>query len=112
MKNTIIIIASTLRSSHITSWNISRKRVMLGGGGFSYNDDVLNATPDGEESIQKLVDEIKNRAKACITSRNLPEAVKLYSKAIDVISGAVVSKENDAVKAVLHANRSMAHLNM
>eukprot|EP01036_Dinobryon_divergens_P027484 gene27484-36263_t len=74
---------------------------VLGGGGFSYNDDVLNATPDGEESIQKLVDEIKNRAKACITSRNLPEAVKLYSKAIDVISGAVVSKENDAVKAVL-----------
>lgn len=29
-----------------------------------------------------------------------------------MISGAAVSKENDAIKAVLHANRSMAHINM
>ena len=29
-----------------------------------------------------------------------------------MISGAAASKENDAIKAVLHANRSMAHINM
>ena len=29
-----------------------------------------------------------------------------------MISGAAVNKDNDTIKAVLHANRSMAHINM
>lgn len=72
----------------------------------SYNNDVLTAEPVTEEEKFKLVEEIKNRAKGCISGRNFPEAVRLYSKAIET------SVTDDAANAILHANRSMCHLNM
>lgn len=61
--------------------------------------------PTTEESKAKLVEEIKNRAKSCISSRNYPEAIALYSKAISV------STDNGQT-AILYANRSMCQLNM
>jgi len=71
-----------------------------------YNNDVLNAQPSTAESREKLVEELKERAKGSIGSRNYPGAVELYTKAIEVVV------DNDAAKAILHANRSMCHMNM
>ncbi len=65
-----------------------------------------NVQPNNEESRLKLVEEIKNRAKQCISTRNFPEAVALYSKGIELTS-------SDApAQAILYANRSMCNLNM
>lgn len=64
------------------------------------------ATQDGK---LKLVEEIKNRAKGCISSRNFPVAVQLYTKAIDVLTG---SAETTAALAILRANRSMCYLSV
>ena len=50
-----------------------------------YNDDVLNASPSTDESKKSLVEEIKSRAKGCVASRNFPEAIKLYSKGIEIM---------------------------
>ncbi|RYG96029.1 hypothetical protein EON65_55040 [archaeon] len=55
----------------------------------------------------RLIEEIKNRAKGCITSKNYPEAVALYSKAIEVCPA-----PDTAAKAILYANRSMCNLSM
>lgn len=49
-----------------------------------------------------MVEEIKNRAKGSLTSKNYPEAIQLYSKAIEI-------NGNDSI---LYANRSMCYLSM
>jgi tetratricopeptide (TPR) repeat protein len=48
------------------------------------------------------VEELKNRAKGSVSTKNYPEAIQLYSKAIEV-------KPNDAI---LLSNRSMCYLSM
>lgn len=53
-----------------------------------------------------MVEEIKNRAKQCIGTRNFPEAIALYSKGIELTS------TEAPAQAILYANRSMCHLNM
>lgn len=53
------------------------------------------------------MEEIKNRAKGAITSRNFPVAVQLYSKAIEVLPDT-----DTAAQAVLRGNRSMCYLSM
>jgi tetratricopeptide (TPR) repeat protein len=71
-----------------------------------YNDDVLLAEiPATSDAKLKLVEELKFRAKGVIASRNFPEAVKLYSKALDAAEG-------ESAAAILFANRSMCYLNM
>lgn len=50
-------------------------------------------------------DHAKNCAKTCIASRNYPEAVSLYSKAVEL-------ERDSPALAILHANRSMCYLNM
>lgn len=65
----------------------------------------LNLQPTTVEGKAKLVDELKCRAKGCISSRNFPAAIKLYTKAIE-------NSSDDASKSVLHANRSMCYLNV
>jgi tetratricopeptide (TPR) repeat protein len=74
-------------------------------GGF--HNDVLNATPADDESALKLIDEIKNRAKGCIPSKNYPGAIKLYTKAIEVCPESSIN-----ARAILFSNRSMCHLGM
>lgn len=56
-----------------------------------------------------MVEEIKNRAKGCIGSRNFPVAAQLYSKAIEVMENEL---ESSASLAILRANRSMCHLSI
>lgn len=64
--------------------------------------DVLSASPADQESKDRLVEEIKTRAKGSLASKNYPEAVTLYSKAIEI-------RPDDAI---LYANRSMCQVNM
>jgi hypothetical protein len=52
-----------------------------------------------------LVEELKSRAKGCLSSKNYPEAITLYSKGIHVCT-------DNAALSILHANRSMCYLNM
>ena len=71
-------------------------------GSLSVHDDVLNANPQTDQEKKALVDELKNRAKGSISVKNLPEAIRLYSKAIEV----------DPKNAILYGNRSMVYLTM
>lgn len=64
--------------------------------------------PTTDESKLKLVEEIKNRAKGCISARSFPVAVQLYTKAIDVMS----EHSDHAAQAILRANRSMCYLSI
>lgn len=53
------------------------------------------------------MEELKNRARGAISSRNFPVAVQLYSKAIEVLP------ETDAAGlAILRSNRSMCYLSV
>lgn len=61
--------------------------------------DVLNATPTEPDDVARLVEEIKGRAKNSIKYGNFPEAIQLYSKAIELLPS----------NAILYANRSMCH---
>jgi hypothetical protein len=78
---------------------------MFGGSDLpsGVHGDVMGANPTTDEDKQRLIDEIKNRAKSILGStRNYQEASALYSKGIEVLP-------NDAV---LYGNRSMCHLSM
>ena len=78
-----------------------------GNGGLSIHGDVLNASPEGEESRRGLVEELKRRAKSSMSNRNFPEAIALYTKAIEVCP-----TEDKNPLAILYANRSLANLSM
>ena len=78
-----------------------------GNGGLSIHGDVLNASPEGEESKRGLVEELKRRAKSSMSNRNFPEAIALYTKAIEVCP-----TEDKNALAILYANRSLANLSM
>lgn len=79
------------------------------GGLGNYHADVLNATPIGSDAIGRLTEEIKGRAAGSIKNGNYPEAITLYSKAIEVQQQ---QQGSESVIAILHANRSMCHLKM
>lgn len=80
------------------------------GGLGNYHADVLNATPIGSDAIGRLTEEIKGRAAGSIKNGNYPEAISLYSKAIEVQQQQ--QQGSESVIAILHANRSMCHLKM
>ena len=76
---------------------------MFGGGfGASIHDDVLNANPLDDDGKKRLLEEIKSRAKGSVSTRNFPEAIKLYTKAIEL----------NIEKPILLSNRSMCHFNV
>ena len=80
------------------------KMSMFGGSGLpsGIHGDVLNANPSEPAEVERLVEEIKGRAKNSIKYGNFPEAIQLYTKAIELMP----------TNAILHANRSMCHLTM
>lgn len=58
---------------------------MFGGNSFgSFHNDILNSNPTDEDAKTRLVEEIKNRAKGSVSSKNYPEAVQLYTKGIEI----------------------------
>lgn len=59
------------------------------------------------------MEEIKSRAKGCLAVKNYPEAIALYSKAIEVLGGKFHNDDaNKSALAILHSNRSLCHLGM
>jgi tetratricopeptide (TPR) repeat protein len=74
----------------------------FGSGIGGLHSDVLNANPSDQATKDRLIDEIKTRAKGSLSTKNYPEAVALYSKAIEL-------RPDDAI---LFANRSMCQLGM
>lgn len=76
--------------------NLSAK-IML-----NVHGDVLNACPLDEDGKMLLVTEIKNRCRNSVKMRNFPEAIQLYSKALELMP-------NDAI---LLSNRSMCYASM
>jgi len=77
---------------------------VFAGGGLpgGKHGDVLGASPEDAVSKENLVEELKRRAKGEITSKNYPDAVALYSKAITIYPD----------NSILYANRSMCNLSM
>ena len=73
----------------------------------SLHSDVLNASPTTDEDKGRLVEEIRSRAKGSINSKNYPEAIQLYSKALEIIS-----KDDKNGIAILYGNISMCYNNM
>ena len=76
--------------------------IMFNSGLGGFHSDVLSAEPTDDESKIRLIEEIKNRAKGSLSTKNYPEAIQLYSKGIEL-------KSTDAI---LYANRSMCYLQM
>jgi len=64
--------------------------------------DVLNATAETPEEVERLVTELKTRGNAAFKVRQLPTAVTLYSKAL----------EHDPKAHAIFGNRSMSQLAM
>ena len=88
---------------------------MFGGGdslpGGGFHRDVMEANPMDQASKKSLCEEIKSRAKASLSTKNYPEAVTLYGKAIDVMNTWGDSSENSYL-CILYANRSMCNLGL
>jgi len=80
---------------------------MFGGSVGSFHNDVLSANPESVEQKKQLVDELKRRAKGSLQTRNFPEAIQLYSKAIEVIN-----EDDENGLSILYANRSMCQFSM
>ena len=70
----------------------------------SIHSDVLSASPTSRDDVVKLIEEIKRRAKGSITGKNYPEAIQLYTKALEISPSDDVSG-----KSILHGNISMCY---
>ena len=68
------------------------------GPSFGPHQDVLNANPEDDTSKSNLVDEIKRRAKGSVSSKNWPEGIQLYTKALEIFP-------TGAQAAILYGNR-------
>eukprot|EP00550_Attheya_septentrionalis_P003252 CAMPEP_0198288364 /NCGR_PEP_ID=MMETSP1449-20131203/6880_1 /TAXON_ID=420275 /ORGANISM="Attheya septentrionalis, Strain CCMP2084" /LENGTH=440 /DNA_ID=CAMNT_0043986481 /DNA_START=59 /DNA_END=1381 /DNA_ORIENTATION=+ len=81
---------------------------MMGGGGTAMmgpHADVLGASPSSPEEAERLVHELKERAKGAMKAKAFPDAERLYQKAIQVST-------NPKEKAILESNVSLAHFHM
>ena len=76
--------------------------VWNGGSPFgSAHQDVLGQTPTDPESKQRLVDEIKDRARKAFARRDMPVCEALYSKALKVLPGRPLYSNRSAVRLAL-----------
>lgn len=82
-----------------------------GLGAPSAHSDVLTASPDDIDSKRALVEEIKRRGRATVSTKSYPEADQLYGKAIEIL---LSINDDDATKdlAILYSNRSLVRLQM
>lgn len=95
--------------------------------GLNIHNDILDAPiPTSTDQKNTLLNELKSRARVCISGRQLMVAEKLYTKAIQVMStedenemevegdGAVNNTNNDKGRdlAILHSNRSLVYFQM
>mmetsp|Transcript_22060 Transcript_22060/g.33953 ORF Transcript_22060/g.33953 Transcript_22060/m.33953 type:complete len:431 (+) Transcript_22060:105-1397(+) len=75
------------------------------GGPAAMHHDVLQATPDSPEAKARLLEELKNRARSSVQTKNYPAAEVLYTKGLTLT-------DINADKAVLHANLALVQRNM
>jgi len=69
----------------------------------SMHRDVLSAPiPDSQDGKERLVAELKNRAKGAVKSKAWPDALLLYERAVEITPD----------DATLHCNQSLVHFNM
>jgi len=83
---------------------------MFGSQLCSFNEDVLSAKAEDDESVSRLVEELKSRGRELVRVGNFKEGVRLYSKAIEVLTSSASSVSEE--KAIVFGNRSMCYLNM
>jgi hypothetical protein len=84
--------------------NRNRYATMSGMGGSPFgsaHQDVLGQTPTDPEAKQKLVDEIKDRARKAFGRRDMPVCEALYSKALKVLPDAPLYSNRSAVRLAL-----------
>jgi len=96
--------------------------------------DVLSAKPLTKEENLNLIEELKSRGKYCVSSQNYPDALALYSKAIESLNTILennksenelsIDNEQDHIEkksfvyqykknmAILYSNRSLCHLKL
>eukprot|EP00451_Oxyrrhis_marina_P000641 CAMPEP_0204270960 /NCGR_PEP_ID=MMETSP0468-20130131/19190_1 /ASSEMBLY_ACC=CAM_ASM_000383 /TAXON_ID=2969 /ORGANISM="Oxyrrhis marina" /LENGTH=389 /DNA_ID=CAMNT_0051246559 /DNA_START=34 /DNA_END=1203 /DNA_ORIENTATION=- len=81
---------------------------MTSGNPFAGNPhaDVLGHTPTETEEIARLLAEVKARGKGAFGQKDMPNAEKLYNKAIELAAAL------KAPEAPLFSNRSAARLNL
>lgn len=91
----------------------------LGGA----HSDILTANPDNLSSERALIEEIKRRGRACVITKNYPDADSLYGKGIEVLSSMLKNtKEGDDNSnevetsqkdiAIFYSNRSLVRKQM
>jgi len=83
-----------------------------GGGGPSAHSDILSANPSNPSSQNALIEEIKRRGRACVVSKNYPDADSLYGKGIDVLSSLLKEEANKKDIAIFYSNRSLVRMQM
>lgn len=84
--------------------NNNNNNIMNAGSPFGIGPhaDVLKAAvPDTAEGRQKLVEELKNRARSTIQGQQYPTAMALYNKALEVAT------DIPSERAILHSNLSL-----
>ncbi len=84
---------------------------------FSPHNDVLSATPSTNAEKQSLIEELKRRGRASVTTKRYPDAKDLYTKAIDTLhtittTTTTTDNNNNQELAILFSNRSLCHLQM
>lgn len=90
---------------------------------FSPHNDVLSATPSTNAEKQSLIEELKRRGRASVTTKRYPDAKDLYTKAIDTLNTITTTNDDDNDNnnnnnnnhknqelAILFSNRSLCHL--
>jgi len=80
----------------------------------SMHSDVLSATPTEGPDKLRLIDELKRRGRLSISSKNYPEALRLYEKGIEVLLTLSTKEQQSAENyrkdlAILYSNASMCH---
>lgn len=89
----------------------------LGSSGPSAHSDILSAKPDTLSSQNALIEEIKRRGRACVISKNYPDADVLYGKGIEVLSSMIKDAKGDVAAnkkdvAIFYSNRSLVRMQM
>ncbi|KAL7523208.1 hypothetical protein ACHAXR_000072, partial [Thalassiosira sp. AJA248-18] len=97
----------------------------LGAAGPSAHTDLLSAKiPDNPSSQRALIEEIKRRGRACVISKNYPDADSLYGKGIEILESMIVGAEVNDEKddssisdnkkdvAIFYSNRSLVRMQM
>ena len=67
--------------------------------------DVLEATPETEDSKLRLIEELQSRGRAAVGAKSWMDAKMLYEKALTV-------SEDDSKNAILNSNLSLVYKNM